>query len=508
MNKAYAAFRRLGKDKSMEKFSSRYEDNLDALKRILRTDRNFDVICREMRAGKDKVAFFYIDGFAKDLILQRLFQYFMGLSHIEGGKDAAKRFAERHVSYVEVDLTEEMDTAVTMILSGAAVMIAEPFGETAVIIDSRTYPARETAEPDDDRVMQGAHDGFVETLIFNTALIRRRIRDPRLTMHYHNMGGSSRTDVVLCYVEGKADAKYVKWLKGKLASVHPESLTLGAQSLAEALIPRRWFNPFPKIRYIGRPDAAAAELMEGRVLLLCDTAPQVMVLPTTIFDFMQETDDFYLPPVTGCYMRLLRHTIMLVALVFIPTWYLILDYPDVLPAWAAPLIPKDPGTMPLILQLYLAELAVDGLKLASMNTPDMLTNSLSVIGGLILGEFAVEIGWLSPDVIFYIALVAIAAFSQQNHELGYAFKFLRMIWLGLTALFGLWGYLAFLPIIPLLLLLNSTVNGGKSYLYPLIPFDGKAFLRLFLRLRKQDVIRDEYPDSVEKKSFSKNAPRT
>ena len=471
---------------------------MDSLKRTLRTDRNFDVICREMPVGKDKAAFFYIDGFAKDTILLKLFQYFIGLAGIDGGKDAAKKFAATHVPYVEVDLTDSMDMAVTMVLSGATLMIAEPFGETAIVIDSRTYPARETAEPDDDRVMQGAHDGFVETLIFNTALIRRRIRDPRLTMHYHNVGGSSRTDVVICYVEGKADPKYVRWLKGKLASVHPESLTLGSQSLAEALIPRRWFNPFPKIRYLGRPDAAAAELMEGRVLVLCDTSPQVMVLPTTIFDFMQETDDFYLPPITGCYMRLLRHAIMLLALLFIPTWYLLLDYPDVLPAWAMPLIPREPGVLPLILQLYLAEFAVDGLKLASMNTPDMLTKSLSVIGGLILGEFAVEIGWLSPDVIFYIALVAIAAFSQQNHELGYAFKFLRMLWLGVTALFGLWGYLAFIPVIPVLLVFNGTVNGGKSYLYPLIPFNGKAFLRLFFRLRKKDVVRDPYPKTAEK----------
>jgi len=222
------------------------------------------------------------------------------------------------------------------------------------------------------------------------------------------------------------------------------------------------------------------------------------VLPTSIFDFMQETDDFYLPPVTGCYMRLLRHTIFMLALFFLPTWYLLLDYPDLLPSWLSPLIPKETGTMPLVLQLYLAEFAVDGLKLASMNTPDMLTNSLSVIGGLILGEFAVQIGWLSPDVIFYIALVAIAGFSQQNHELGYAFKFLRMIWLGLTALFGVWGYLAFLPVIPLLLFFNRTVNGGQSYLYPLIPFRPRAFLRLFFRLRKKDVVREAYPDKMDK----------
>ncbi len=483
----------------METLSSRYRENLAYFKETLKPGQNFDVICREMRVGSDDVAFFYIDGFTKDTVLLKLFQYFIGLESIERGEHAALHFATKHIPYIEVEVSDSAEHLTTMILSGACVMLAEPFGQAAVIMDTRTYPARTTEEPNDDRVMQGAHDGFVETLIFNTALIRRRLRDPRLSMRYMNMGGSSRTDVVVCYMEGKADPKYVKWLEGKLASVRPGSLTLGAQSLAEALIPRRWYNPFPKIRYIGRPDAAAAELVEGRVLILCDTSPQVMVLPTSIFDFMQETDDFYLPPVTGCYMRLLRHAIFALALFFIPTWYMLLGYPDILPAWLSPLVPKNTGMLPLLLQLYLAEFAVDGLKLASMNTPDMLTNSLSVIGGLILGEFAVEIGWLSPDVIFYIALVAIAGFSQQNHELGYAFKFLRMLWLAVTALFGVWGYLAFIPVIPILLCSNRTVNGGQSYLYPLIPFNPRAFLRLFLRLKKNDVKRDPYPDKIDQK---------
>ena len=482
----------------MQVLSEKYAENVAYFKEILRPGENFDMICREMRIGKENVAFFYIDGFAKDGVLLKLFQYFIGLKEIEKGENAAAHFASKHIPYIEVETARATEHLVTMVLSGACVMLAESFGAEAVVIDTRTYPARSTEEPDDDRVMQGAHDGFVETLIFNTALIRRRLRDPNLCMRYKNMGGSSRTDVVICFMKGRADERYVKWLEGKLASVHPDSLALGAQSLAEALIPRRWFNPFPKIRYLGRPDAAAAELMEGRVLILCDTAPQVMVLPTSIFDFMQETDDFYLPPITGCYMRLLRHAIFTLALFFLPTWYLLLEYPDILPPFLAPLVPRNAGVLPLLLQLYLAEFAVDGLKLASMNTPDMLTNSLSVIGGLILGEFAVEIGWLSSDVIFYIALVAIASFSQQNHELGYAFKFLRMIWLGITALFGVWGYLAFLPVIPLLLCTNRTVNGGQSYLYPLIPFNAKALARLFLRLKKKDVLRDAYPDKMKK----------
>ena len=495
--KVCGTFLPLGKESLLKKLSQNYEENLKYFKNILRPGENFDIICREVKVLEADAAFFYIDGFTKDEVMQKLLQYFMDMKSTENSPATAAAFAEK-LPYVEVEVVRDCEQMVTMVLSGASIMISANFGGEAIVIDSRTYPARTTEEPNDDRVMQGAHDGFVETLIFNTALIRRRIRDPRLSMRYFNLGGASRPDVVLCYMEGKADEKYVKWLEGKLRSIHPHSLTLGMQSLAECLMPRRWFNPLPKARYLGRPDAAAAELFEGRVLILCDTAPQAMVLPVSIFDFMQETDDFYLPPVTGCYMRLLRHFIFALALFFIPTWYIFLEYADLFPVWAQVLVPKDPGTLPLLLQLYLAEFAVDGLKLASMNTPDMLTNSLSVIGGLILGEFAVTIGWLSSDVIFYIALVAIAGFSQQNHELGYAFKFMRMIWLAVTAIFGIWGYLAFIPVPVILLLLNKTLSGGKSYLYPLIPFNGRAVLRHFLRLPKKDVSRDPYPDRVQK----------
>lgn len=482
----------------MEKLRAEYKENVTLLKECLHTEENFDLILREMKIGQDEVAFFYIDGFTKDGVMQKIFQYFVGLDGIGRGENAAADFAAR-VPYVEVDLSDNTEFLITMVLSGATVMLGESFGANAIVIDSRTYPARETEEPDNDRVMQGSHDGFVETLIFNTALIRRRIRDPALVMQYENLGGSSRTDLVLCYIKGKADPAYVKWLTGKVRSVHPASVTLGAESVAESLIRRRWYNPFPKIRYIERPDAAAAELMEGRVLLLCDTSPQVMVLPTTIFDFMQETDDFYFPPLTGCYLRVLRHFVFWLALFLIPVWYLLVRYEAVLPSWVQIFVPNERGSIPLWLQIYLAEIAIDGLKLASMNTPNMLTNSLSVIGGLILGEFAVDIGWLSADVILYMAIVAIAGFTQQNHELGYAFKLLRMFWLGATALFGIWGFAAVALLIPVLLATNKTVNGGRSYLYPLIPFHPRAFGRLFLRLGKRDVEMEEYPDKMENK---------
>ena len=122
--------------------------------------------------------------------------------------------------------------------------------------------------------------------------------------------------------------------------------------------------------------------------------------------------------------------------------------------------------------------------MASLNTPDMLSNSLSVVGGLILGEFAVQIGWLIPEVILYMAFVTVANFTQRSYELGYAFKFLRMLLLVLTALFNYWGFFGGIVLIVILLFSNQTVNGKHSYLYPLIPFNGHALASLFIRKKK------------------------
>ena len=385
----------------MKRLSGSYSENVEYIRRTLRVDENFDIISRRIAVGSNELSLFYIDGFVKDSIMLRLMQYFIGLQGTGEGQGAAQAFAEQHVPYVEVDVERDVDKMLTFVLSGAVLVLGDGFGDEAIVIDAREYPARSTEEPEGDRVMQGARDGFVETLIFNTALIRRRIRDPALTMLYKNIGGSSRTDVVICYMEGKADPKYVKKISELIDSLEPESLTLGEQSLSECLIRRRWYNPFPKIRTLERPDAVAAHLVEGSVIVLCDTSPLAMVLPTSIFDFMQETDDYYLPPVTGTYLRVLRYAVFALCLLLTPTWYLVIRHPTVVPEWLSFILPNEQYSVPIIAQLFLVEFAIDGLKLASMNTPNMLSNSLSVVGGLILGDFAVSVGWLSEHVILY-----------------------------------------------------------------------------------------------------------
>jgi stage V sporulation protein AF len=335
-------------------------------------------------------------------------------------------------------------------------------------------------------VIGGPRDGFVETLVMNTALVRRRIRDPRLTMKHFDIGGSSHADIVVCYMEGVAKAEEVSLICEKIKTARPKSLTAGAQSLAESLIKRRWYNPFPKIRKTERPDCAAAHVLEGSILVFCDTSPEVMIFPTSIFDFLEETDDYCFPPLTGTYLRLVRLSILLLSVVSTPLWYLALENALILPPWLAFVVPEDPGALPIIAQLFIAEIAIDGLKLASMNTPSILSSSLSIVGGLILGDFAVGVGWFCADVILYMAFVSIASFAQQNHELGYAFKFMRMMILALVAILGAWGLMIGIALLAAFVCTNETVFGKRKYLYPLFPFNKRVFLKHFFRIQKDD----------------------
>ena len=481
----------------MQKLTPDYRQNVAFFDEHLRVSEIFDIIKKTLMIGNDDITMYFIEGFVKDAVMQKLMIYLTSLKGTGemgaadgksqyGNACGASEFIKEHIPYVEADATNLVDTMTMMIMSGATLMLGETFGEYGIIIDARTYPARNTDEPESDRVIRGARDGFVETLVFNTALIRRRIRSTQLTMSYMNIGSVSKTDIVVCYMADRADEKYVKSLKEKLSSIKTGALTMGHESLAECLIKTRWYNPFPKIRATERPDAAAAQLEEGSIIILCDNSPEAMILPTSIFDFLQETNDYYFPPLTGTYIRLLRNVIFLLTLFMMPVWYLLIRNPSLVPGWLSFILPLEPGRLPIIVQILLVEFMIDGMRMASMNTPNMLSNSLSVVGGLILGDFAIDIGWLIPEVILYMAFVTIANFSQASYELGYAFKFLRIFILVLTAIFNIRGFVIGCITVVVLMATNKTVNGKRSYLYPLIPFNGKALASLIFRLKKKD----------------------
>lgn len=457
-----------------------YQANLRAIDEQLRIEASFDLLGHDLMIGGRRARLYFIDGFVKDEIMEKIMEFLMALTPQQIAlAGEAQAFADRFITYVEADLTEEICVLERGVLSGTIALLVEGYTQ-AFLIDARTYPGRSVAEPEDDRVLRGSRDGFVETLVHNTAMIRRRIRDPQLTMEILSVGSRSQTDVVLCYIADAADPKLVEKLRRKLGAITIPALTMSQESLAECILRPQWFNPFPRVRYTERPDAATASLLEGSVVLLVDNSPSAMILPTTLLSFVQDTNDYYFPPLVGSYLRLVRMAVYLLTIFLTPVWYLLLCYPQHIPPWLSFIQIEEPNQIPVLLQLLIIEFVIDGLKLASLNTPSVLSNSFSVVGALILGDFAVKARWFVPEVVLYMAFVAIATFTSPSFELGYAFKLFRIVILLLTGLWGIWGFGAALVLLVATLAGTKTIS-GYNYLYPLIPFDWPKLRRLLSR---------------------------
>ncbi len=467
-----------------KKLSGILEKDAAAFSEILQAEESFDLHTRSIRAGEMRFDLWYVDGLTKTDSLEKVLTALTSCTESDFGN--AEEFARTRLNVGQVKTASAFPVLAEAVLSGCTVLFGSGFGAEALVCDLRVYPVRDSEEPENDKVMRGSRDGFVENVLTNVSLIRRRIRTPALHVRKVCAGRSTRTDVAALWMEGRADETYARDLIRRIGALDTDSLVLGHQSIAEALCPGSWLNPFPKIRTTERPDTAAAILLEGGVIVLCDNTPEAMIFPVTLFHFLQETDDFYFSPLTGTYLRVLRHLIFWLTTLVTPLWVLALHHADLLPPMLGFLIPQEPGDLPVLVQLILTEFALDGLKLASLNTPDVLASSLSVVGGLLLGDFAVKVGWLSPDVILYMAFVAIANFTQSSYELGYTFKYLRLLTLILTAAFDWIGLFIGILTGILLAAFNKTADGRREFLRPLIPWDGKAAARLVFRLKKKD----------------------
>lgn len=461
-------------------FTTDYNTNLQIISDALRSEQSFDLVKRDLIIADRKAALFFIDGLLKDDITEKILEFFYKNVKFENFKSALY-FAQSAVPYVEVEVTSDLKKICTDVLSGISALIVEGFTEV-ILLDTRTYPQRSTSEPDNDKVLRGSRDGFVETLINNTALIRRRIRDTNLTVKAYSVGTQSHTDIAVIYMENKVDKKLLANLDKRLKAIDVPSLTMNQQSLVEALYKNLWYNPFPKVKHTERPDTTASAILDGNIVILVDNAPSALLLPTSIFDVLEEADDYYFPPVTGTYLKLARYFITIITVLITPLWLLAIQNPDYCPEFFRFVLLDEPQNIPVFWQLILMEVGIDGLRLAALNTPNSLTTPLSIIGAIALSEFAVESGWVSMEAILYMALVTVANFTQPNFELGYSFKFCRVLLLVLTYIFNVWGFIiAF--IINLVLLCTNRTLSSKSYLYPLVPFNGKEFLRKILRIR-------------------------
>lgn len=469
------------------KLSNNLTENINYLKDRLPIDKSFDVVGKEWSVGSRNAYIVFIDGFAKDDIMLFLMKRLQEAKEEDLKENTIKNLVTKYIPYIEVNTFKDFDEMETLLLSGALVLFIDGEAE-GILLDVREYPVRGPQEPDLEKVSRGSRDGLVETIIFNTALIRRRIRDPELIFELTTVGKESKTDVAISYLNNRVDHELLKRIKKKLDEIEVSALVMGEKTLSELLVHKKWYNPLPLVRYSERPDVVAAHLLEGHIAIIVDNSPSVMLLPATIFHFTQHAEDYYQNPIVGTYVRWIRFLALFSSFFLTPLWLLLVFNKELLPESLKFIGPKEVGNIPLFLQFVILELGIDFIRVASIHTPNSLSTSLGIIGGLILSQFAVEVGLFIPETILYMAISGIGTFASPSIEFGLALRIFRLFLLVITGVFKTLGF--FLGLIIILIILFKTKSyGDQSYLWPLIPFNKKAFSNMFFRKPVPEVSR-------------------
>lgn len=463
-----------------------FQEMQDSFFRELGADKAFDFKKRKLQIGGRKALLVYVIGFTNAYLMRNILSSVMAISKdkVDNARDISE-LMEKEIPFAEAEVAPNIKKAAEEVLRGSSALLIDGF-ENILIFDARMFLLRGPEEPENDRTLRGPHIGLNESMISNLVQIRRFLRTGELESSRFFIGSKAKTEVTVLSVRGRADPKIIKVIEKKLKNAQSPTLSMTQESLAAILFPQKGLsvlNPFPRVRYTERPDVIAATLMEGKIAILCDNSPSAILLPESVFDFFEEADDYYFPPVTASYLRIVRAFIFLASIFTIPIWLLLVSMENTLPDTFSFILTEGEYSVPLFLQFLIIEIAMDGLKMASLNTPGTLSGSFSVIGGLLLGEYAVKSGWFVPQTILYSAFSAIANFVPTNYELGYSFKFIRMSLILLVEFFGLWGLVAG-TILWVLILASTKSLGEKGYLYPFLPFHGKGVFKILFRTRK------------------------
>ncbi|MCM8711138.1 spore germination protein [Clostridium sp. SYSU_GA19001] len=463
------------------KLTKNIKKNIEIIKQSLPIEKSFDIIGREIEIGQIEAYMVFIDGFAKDDIMLRILEVLQPVKKEDISKDTINTLMKNKIGYIEVESFSHIKQLTDSVLAGAVALIIDG-QEEGIIIDAREYPVRSPEEPDLEKVTRGSRDGLVETIIFNTSLIRRRLRDPNLIFEINSVGKRSKTDVVIAYLKDLADEKLIKEIKDKINKIDVGALVMAEKTLEELIIKKHWYNPLPQVKFTERPDVVAAHLMEGHIAVIVDTSPSVMLLPVTMFHFTQHAEDYYQNIAVGTYIRWVRFLGMLSAFVILPLWLLLVNNKQFLPGFLQFLGPKESSNIPLFVQFIILEFGLDLLRISSIHTPNALSTSLGIIGGLMLSEFAVKIGLFVPETVLYMALAGIGTFATPSVEFAMAIRIFRLLLLIMTGLFNIYGFTAALIIIFIITYKTNSFKNGKKYTWPLIPFEWKPLSHILFRM--------------------------
>lgn len=438
---------------------------------------SFDFGVRKLKILKKDVHFYWITGLCDTQFIIETVEELVRINDHEKVSADLFKIVENRLVNQSVSPVKTLDEMVTQVLSGLIVVVVEG-ADTAFAVDVRSYPGRSPQEPDTEKVVRGSRDGFVENIVINTALTRRRIRDERLRFEILKVGERSKTDIAIGYINDIADPDLVNIIRKELKSIKIDGIPMADKTIEEFIL-KQGFNPYPLVRYTERADVAAAHLLEGHVIIYVDTSPSVIIAPTTYFHHVQHAEEFREAPVMGTFVRWSRFLGVLTSILLLPLWLLFVLEPSLLPDKLSFIGPNEQTNIPIVVQILLADFGLEFLKIAAIHTPTPLSTAMGLIAAVLIGQIAIEVGLFVPEVILYVAVAGIGTFTTPSYELSVANKIGRITLLILVAIFHTPGFVIGTTLLFIHLVTTRTLN--TPYFWPFLPFEPKGFLQIIFR---------------------------
>ncbi|SFA97845.1 MULTISPECIES: spore germination protein [unclassified Bacillus (in: firmicutes)] len=439
---------------------------------------SFDLGVRKLKILRKDVQFYYVNGLCDTAFIVEIIEELVRINDHEKLSTNLFHIVENRLVNQSVQPITAMEDLVTSVLSGLIVVVVEG-SDVALVVDVRSYPGRSPQEPDTEKVVRGSRDGFVENIILNTALTRRRIRDERLRFEMlPKVGERSKSDIALGYIDGVADPDLIDIIKKEIAAIKIDGMTMADKTVEEFIV-KQGYNPYPLVRYTERADVAATHLLEGHVIIYVDTSPSVIITPTTFFHHVQHAEEYRQSPAVGTFVRWTRFLGVFSSLFLLPLWFLFVLEPSLLPKSIAFIGPNEQTNIPVVIQIFMADFGIEFLRIAAIHTPTPLSTAMGLIAAVMIGQIAIDVGLFVPEVILYVSLAAVGTFTTPSYELSVANKIVRLVLLILVAAFHTPGYVIGITLFILFLANMKPLNA--PYLWPFLPFNPKAFLQIVVR---------------------------
>lgn len=438
---------------------------------------SFDIGQRKLVILKTNVQLYYVNGLCESLYIIQLVKELVNLNEHERPSKNVFEIIRNRLIHESVEVVKTIDEMADQVLSGLLAIVVEG-EECALIIDVRNYPGRQPEEPDTEKVVRGSRDGYVENIVLNTALTRRRIRDENLRFEMFKVGERSKTDIAIGYIDGVANPELVETIRKEISSIDIDGISMADKTVEEYLM-KQGYNPYPLVRYTERADVGAIHLLEGHVLIFIDTSPSVMITPATFFHHVQHAEEYRQSSAVGTFVRWTRFLGIWASIFLLPLWFLFVLEPSLLPEKLAYIGPNKESDVPLIIQLLIADLGIEFLRIAAIHTPTPLSTAMGLIAAVLIGQIAVDVGLFHSEVILYVSIAAIGTFSTPSYELSVANKIFRMILLIAVALFKVPGFIVGCTVYMLYLISLRPLNA--PYMWPFIPFNPIAFIQVLIR---------------------------